>query len=223
MLHVGQNQLLLGLLFGNCSLEQYKNRLLPKTETMNKISVAKATLRKKILTKISNLSNDIKDHQSEEVAKMLFSSPEFINAKRISVFLSTENEINTKPIVEKIFETKKQCFVPRYSKQKMEMVNLNSMKDWENLPLTAWNIKQPSLKEERVNALETGGIDLLIVPGVAFTADGKRLGHGGGYYDKYIKIIREKQAILPKTVGLAFYQQIVNDLYNVALGPVKVF
>lgn len=36
------------------------------------------------------------------------------------------------------------------------MVRLLSMEDWTNLPLTKWNIKQPLLKEEREDAVETG-------------------------------------------------------------------
>lgn len=39
------------------------------------------------------------------------------------------------------------------------MVKLNSMKDWEELPLTKWNIKQPKLSEKRENAIETGKFD----------------------------------------------------------------
>lgn len=38
----------------------------------------------------------------------------------------------------------------------MEMVKLISLEDYESLPLTKWNIKQPSLTEYRENALETG-------------------------------------------------------------------
>ncbi|KAL3288285.1 hypothetical protein HHI36_002733 [Cryptolaemus montrouzieri] len=94
----------------------------------------------------------------------------------------------------------------------MEMVKLYSMEDWENLPLTSWKIKQPKLKEQRENALDTGGLDLIILPGVAFTKDGKRIGHGGGYYDKYLKECREKQKKSPVTVALCFNQQYLENL-----------
>lgn len=36
------------------------------------------------------------------------------------------------------------------------MVELHSMEDWASLPVTKWNIKQPSFKDERKNALEEG-------------------------------------------------------------------
>lgn len=48
-----------------------------------------------------------------------------------------------------------QVFVPTYEGSVMEMVKLQSMDDYESLPLTKWNIKQPVL-EGRENALQTG-------------------------------------------------------------------
>ena len=38
----------------------------------------------------------------------------------------------------------------------MEMVRLHSIRDFEELPVTKWNIKQPKLSDERENALEGG-------------------------------------------------------------------
>lgn len=38
----------------------------------------------------------------------------------------------------------------------MQMVKLDSMQDWDNLPMTKWKIKQPKLADKRENAIETG-------------------------------------------------------------------
>lgn len=68
----------------------------------------------------------------------------------------------------------------------MRMIQLHGMDDYETLPLTKWNIKQPKDDGSRESAVETGGLDLILMPGVAFTKEGARCGHGMGYYDKFI-------------------------------------
>lgn len=176
------------------------------------VQAAKNTLRKTIQRKLALISHDEKKIQSEKVLKKLFKLPAFNRSKRISVYLSTEDEISTEPIIRYIFENNKTCYVPRYNKNKMEMVKLHSMKDWETLPLTKWNIKQPHLGEHRENALDTGGLDLIIVPGVAFTADGDRMGHGKGFYDTFLRHLHNTQLTSPTTIALAFNEQVLDDV-----------
>lgn len=57
-----------------------------------------------------------------------------------------------------------------------------------------------------------GGLDLVIVPGVAFTSNGGRLGHGKGYYDSFLHLLTKEQAHKPTTVALAFKEQIVEEV-----------
>lgn len=55
---------------------------------------------------------------------------------------------------------------------------------------------------------EPAAIDLVLVPGVAFTADGWRLGQGGGWYDRFLPMLRPDAV----TVGVAFAAQVVDAL-----------
>ncbi|KAG5890636.1 hypothetical protein JTB14_034926 [Gonioctena quinquepunctata] len=175
------------------------------------VKITKAVLRKEIEGKIALIPIEEKQRQSEIVKNKVFKLPQFRNANNISIYLSLDTEINTESIVRRIFEDGKKCFVPRYNKKVMEMVELISMADWETLPVTKWNIKQPSFNDVRKNALETG-LDLIIAPGVAFTKEGHRLGHGGGYYDKFLKNISELQSVPPSVVAVAFKEQVVEEL-----------
>lgn len=50
------------------------------------------------------------------------------------------------------------------------------------------------------------------MPGLGFTNNGKRLGRGKGYYDKYINDYKKKYSNNFKTIGLAFSQQICDDI-----------
>ena len=95
----------------------------------------------------------------------------------------------------------------------MDMVRLYDLDDYDSLPLTKWNIKQPADDEVREDALDTeGGLDLILIPGLAFTLAGERCGRGRGYYDTYLAKVQLKQGRLPTTVALAFKEQILENV-----------
>lgn len=51
-------------------------------------------------------------------------------------------------------------------------------------------------------------VDVVVVPGLAFTAEGHRLGQGGGWYDRFL--VRVPSWVL--TIGVGFAEQVVDDL-----------
>merc|ERR1712179_186671 len=93
----------------------------------------------------------------------------------------------------------------------MKMVKLHSWKDYENLPLTKWKIKQPSDDDVREDALDTGGLDVILIPGLGFSHQGARLGRGKGYYDTYLQRCTDRRC-KPLSVALAFNEQICDTI-----------
>lgn len=57
---------------------------------------------------------------------------------------------------------------------------------------------------------------MVIVPGVAFTKDGQRLGHGKGYYDRFLLEHEKRYGSAPVTVGVALKHQLLPDVPTVA-------
>ena len=112
------------------------------------------------------------------------------------------------------FRCGKKCYVPRYfmGGNKMEMVLLKDLQDYETLPMTKWNIKQPGDQEIRQEALDNDGLDIMLIPGMAFTVNGKRLGRGKGYYDTYLLKAKNNMKQSPKTIALAFNEQVIDDV-----------
>lgn len=176
------------------------------------LRAAKQLLRKEIKARLTSLSNEEKSQQSRIVTNKLLSLECYQNSRTVSVYLSMPNEVDTKDILADIFEKRKKCFIPHYVGDEMKMVTLKDQKDYDDLPVTSWNIKQPDDAEVRACAIDEGGLDVVIVPGLGFTRTGLRLGRGKGYYDNYFRKHEELLNKRPVLVGLAFECQMVHEL-----------
>ena len=70
-----------------------------------------------------------------------------------------------------------------------------------DLETDAMGIAVPRRREP----VATDSIDVVIVPGLAFDPQGRRLGRGGGFYDRFLPSVPRKAA----TVGVCFGLQRV--------------
>jgi 5-formyltetrahydrofolate cyclo-ligase len=76
----------------------------------------------------------------------------------------------------------------------MDMVELHSMQDFESLARDKWGIPTPDVSEIASRRSTLGltaaafspGLDLIVMPGVAFDSTLGRLGHGKGFYDFFL-------------------------------------
>ncbi|XP_010619530.1 5-formyltetrahydrofolate cyclo-ligase isoform X2 [Fukomys damarensis] len=124
-----------------------------------------------------------------------------------------QDEIETEEIIKDIFQQGKTCFIPQYQFQSnhMDMVKLASPDEISSLPKTSWNIHQPGEDDVREEALSTGGLDLIFMPGLGFDNHGNRLGRGRGYYDAYLQRCLRLQGTKPYTIALAFKEQLCHQ------------
>lgn len=187
--------------------------------TNSEMQQAKKLLRASLKASLRQLTPADRETQSMSVVNKLIQSVAFRDSQRISVYLPMSDEINTLPLVKAIFDFKKDCFIPKYVGDSMEMVRLKSFEEIEQLPKTPWNISQPADDEDawlnppRENALLSGGLDLIVVPGLGFTERGERIGRGKGFYDSFIsRCFSSKQRLQPHLVALAFKEQLCPNI-----------
>ena len=174
---------------------------------------AKQALRKELKKHLKSMSSEERSKQSQTVFNKLISTDAFRDSKSLSLYMSMPGEVETNELMKYCFQFGKKCFIPHYKGDLMKMVLLENQADYDSLPLTAWNIKQPADDDVRHDAMnEDGGLDVIIVPGLGFTRDGLRLGRGRGYYDNYFRKYEEKFKKRPLLVGLSYTCQIVEDL-----------
>ena len=168
---------------------------------------AKQLLRQQIRQLLKLMSNEDRIYQSKIVTNALCNHPKYISSRSISIYVHMNTEISTREIIENAFKMNKHVFIPRYNSTSMDMVRVYSLDDLDSLPLTKWNIRQPLLDDNNREIGDKNNIDLVIVPGLAFSLDGSRLGHGKGYYDSYLSQLNENIY----KIGLAYRQQIIEN------------
>ncbi|CAH0590488.1 unnamed protein product [Chrysodeixis includens] len=171
---------------------------------------AKALLRAEIAARIAALTSEEKKRQSQIVFDKVINHPFYSFANRIALYMSTDQEIDTAPIIKHIKARGAAAFVPQYAGGRMRFLRLEA-DDEKNMSLTKHGIAQHGKDQTREDAMETGGLDLVIAPGVAFSNSGDRCGHGGGYYDKFIAHVRSNPPA-PKIVAIAFSCQVVDEV-----------
>ncbi len=69
-----------------------------------------------------------------------------------------------------------------------------------------YGIHQPH--EKHIKPVRLEEVDVMVIPGIAFDKYGHRLGHGGGYFDRFLHNAPANLVM----VGLAFDFQIINEL-----------
>jgi 5,10-methenyltetrahydrofolate synthetase len=116
------------------------------------------------------------------MAAQLLASPVWAEAKTVFCFVSLPDEADTRPILRAALAQGKRLCVPRVrGAGRMEAVAIDSL---AALAPGTMGIPEPQAGETRL--LAPAQIDLALVPCLAAAADGRRLGHGGGYYDRFL-------------------------------------
>ncbi|KAM7039555.1 5-formyltetrahydrofolate cyclo-ligase-like [Acridotheres tristis] len=179
------------------------------------LRAAKQKLRAELRQRLRELGTAEKQRQSRLLGRKVIDHPKYQESKRIAIFLSMPDEVQTEEIIKDIFKQGKECFIPRYKPQSnhMDMLKLSSAEDISSLALTSWNILQPSDDDTaREEALAGGGLDLIFMPGLGFDKKGNRLGRGKGYYDTYLERCMKHPRGKPYTIALAFREQICESV-----------
>lgn len=217
---------------------------------MAALRTLKKELRQRIKIALAELPPESVTSQTSGAVKTLLSTPEYRAAKRISIYLSMPSgEISTVGIVHDALKQGKKVFIPYtyklaspkpgQPKSIMDMLELRSLSDFDSLKPDNWGIPTPSQESvaERENSFGskgvsecefavlgeiTGGLDLIVMPGMAFDLGFGRLGHGKGFYDYFLTrchqyCMQRASMKMPFLVGLALKEQLLSPKESVPM------
>lgn len=141
----------------------------------------KAELRKQVLHEMRALSQEKKQAMDQALTERFLNYPVYHEAKVVATYLSFPHEFQTQGLIDQVLKDGKKVLIPKtYPKGRMEFVVYNP----QQLKKTSFGLLEPQGDLEVVDASQ---IDLIHVPGLAFTREGYRIGYGGGYYDRYLE------------------------------------
>ncbi len=162
--------------------------------------MTKDELRREMRLRLRTLAG--REEKSRALAEAVAAHPAFTRSSQIAIFAPLPSE----PDVELLWVKRVRGFCyPRVIGSEIEFVAVGSLADLTPSP---WHpaVREPAAAYARIVAPEE--IGLLLVPGLAFTRDGHRLGRGGGFYDRFL-------ARLPTSafkLGVCFDLQVVASL-----------
>ncbi|HEY2463485.1 MAG TPA: 5-formyltetrahydrofolate cyclo-ligase [Steroidobacteraceae bacterium] len=166
----------------------------------------KAALRKELRVQRRALREPDHRHRSLAAAKALMRLRSFRAGKRIALYLPFDSEPDTAALIATAWRRGVQVFVPVISHRRHGRLRF--------YPLSGAIVTGEfgiSVPRRRAGPISPQWLDLIVIPLVGVDSEGRRLGMGGGYYDRALAFRRRRRYWKgPHLVGLAFDCQRTN-------------
>ncbi len=166
-----------------------------------RINEQKDAIRLAMRERLGAISPEDRAARSRAICAKILGSPAFSGASTLMLYMPMRSEVDVIAVALEAFRVGKTVCLPRVEPGR-ETMNAIATKTFDNDSMRpdAMGVRSP----EAGQRIPDSAIDLVIVPGVAFDMTGRRLGRGGGFYDRFL-------AQLPAhtlTIGVCFDWQI---------------
>ena len=151
----------------------------------------KQALRAAIRQLSAQLSPRYRAAADRAIAAHLLALPEYREAGTVFCFVGVGREIDTRPILERTLADGKRLCVPLCTAE--GAMELRAVEDLKQLSPGAYGILEPPAGSP---VIPLDQADLAVIPCLTCSRDGRRLGRGGGYYDRFLALYRGAAVLL---------------------------
>ena len=121
---------------------------------------------------------------SRAIVRDIVETSVYRRSNTVMAYASFGSELQTDEFVRHVLDQGKILLLPKVNRQR-ELLEIYRVRDpVQDLRVGTWGIREP--RPDRCARMEPHIIDFVLVPGLAFDRRGRRLGYGGGFYDKLL-------------------------------------
>ena len=171
------------------------------TDAPSDAAAAKAELRSVMRAARAAVPEPERIRMAALAEEALFELPEIASARTVLLFYAFGSEIPTVTMRERFLEGGARLLLPFLAHGAMEAAEVLP---GDALARTTYGPREPA---SRV-AVAPDEVDLVVTPGLAFDRAGRRLGYGGGHYDRFLNRARPEAT----RVGVGFALQLVDEV-----------
>lgn len=170
-------------------------------------STAKQLLRKRMLADRERLPVEARAGKNIAITGLLRKLPHYVDADAVLGYLNFGSEYASELWVQQVLADGKKLALPRvnHHTNRLELYWVEDLE--EQIAEGTWKIREP-IVERCQRLLGLNEVEFMLLPGVAFSRNGGRLGYGGGYYDKLLAVPEPA----PVLVAAAFAMQVVDHV-----------
>ena len=163
----------------------------------------KADIRTMVRNRLEQVEPATASAWSQEISTRLANEVAALNARSVMAYLATEHELNIDPMISALLERGIEVAVPGVAERgrSMDAVGIESL-DSSELDVDRFGIRVPRNRRP----IDPAGLDLVVVPGMAFDPQGHRLGRGAGFYDHFLMSVSDRTT----RVGACFSLQLLS-------------
>ncbi len=181
------------------------------------IKIRKAEFRALAQRRLADQSD--RDVLSRRIAGRIIALPEFAAARVVLLYVSFASEVGTSTLIDEAFARGKTVGVPYCVGDTLGLFRLEDIRD---LSPGAYDIlgPRPGRGVPAARGRRAVVLELIVVPGVAFDVDCRRLGHGKGYYDRLLVQVRPETHLVAPAFQCQVFDEIPVAEYDVPVHQV---
>lgn len=176
--------------------------------------MTKLGIRKKFLALREQISPEIRAACSEAISARIVKLEVYRQANAVLGYMNFGAEFACDLWIQQVLADGKRLALPRVNRH-TDQLDLYWVDDLKNqLMQGVWGIREPVVELcERLSTLNE--VEFALLPGVAFSRNGARLGYGGGYYDKLLASMTPRPALAAAAFALQIVEQIPQEATDV--------